>query len=204
MSSKNKSLLSVSDLVRLHVGPVSLELDAGECVALTGASGTGKSQLLRAIADLDPSEGRVAMEGIDREVEPAHVWRRKVGLLPAEPGWWAERVGDHFDTPPLALLQHVGFGAEVLEWQVSHCSTGERQRLALVRLLEHAPRILLLDEPTASLDRTNTERVEELLADYRDSEGAAILWVSHDQEQVRRVAGRAYELVQGRLQEVAL
>jgi ABC-type iron transport system FetAB ATPase subunit len=204
VSSEIKAVLSVSELKRLHLGPLSLRVGAGECVALTGASGTGKSMLLRAIADLDPNEGEVRLEGKRRETFSGHRWRRRVALLPAEPAWWAERVGEHFVTPPLALLQALGFAAEVLEWQVEHCSTGERQRLALARLLENRPRVVLLDEPTASLDSTNVRRVEELLAEYCANEAAALVWVSHDQEQLRRVATHRYHLADGSLQEVAL
>lgn len=67
-------------------------------------------------------------------------------------------------------------------------STGERQRFALLRLLENKPRVLLLDEPTAALDEKNTLAVETLLLNYLKNHQAAAIWVSHDPEQLQRVA----------------
>lgn len=80
------------------IGPVSLDIAAGECVALMGPSGAGKSLFLRAIVDLDPGIGRVLVGDRARSDMPAGAWRRLVSLVPAESGWWADRVGDHF--PP--------------------------------------------------------------------------------------------------------
>ncbi len=98
-------------------------------------------------------------------------------------------------------LEQLGFSGQVLEWEVRRCSTGERQRLALLRLLANRPRALLLDEPTASLDPAGVGRMEALLEQYRIRHGAAVLWVSHDPEQIRRVATRHFELQDGRLWE---
>lgn len=98
-------------------------------------------------------------------------------------------------------LERLGFSAEVLGWRVRRCSTGERQRLALLRLLANRPQALLLDEPTASLDPESVGRTEMLLADYRLSHDAAVVWVSHDAEQRQRVATRHFELREGRLVE---
>ena len=88
-------LLSIRDLRRLHLA-ASFDLDAGECVAMRGASGSGKTQLLRAVADLDPNEGTVLLDGTPRGSVPAPAWRRLVAYVPAEPGWWADTVGGHF------------------------------------------------------------------------------------------------------------
>jgi ABC-type iron transport system FetAB ATPase subunit len=180
-----------------------LRLQAGECISLGGPSGTGKSLLLRAIADLDPHEGGLRLDGNDNlELSGPH-WREQVGLLPPETAWWARRVGDHFpadDTPPLAAL---GLPAEALSWEVTRLSSGERQRLGLLRLLAHRPAVLLLDEPTASLDTKGVKRVEALIGDYRSSSGAAVLWVSHDAAQRQRVADRELRLANGRLEPAA-
>jgi ABC-type iron transport system FetAB ATPase subunit len=190
--------------------PVSLDLDAGELVLLSGPSGSGKSLLLRAIADLDPHEGQVWLDGEPRSSMAAHLWRRRVGLLPAESFWWEDRVGPHFPedaADPQALpdlLGALGFGPEVLDWSVSRLSTGERQRLALARLLAQAPEVLLLDEATANLDPANRDRVESAVARYRGTHAAATLWVSHDPEQRERLTaqGGARQLVirDGRLE----
>jgi ABC-type iron transport system FetAB ATPase subunit len=181
----------------------ALEVAAGECVCLSGPSGAGKSLLLRAIADLDPHKGEVWLNGREaREFTPRE-WRRQVGLLPAESQWWRERVGEHFSEVDEAQWQALGFGRETLDWQVARCSTGERQRLALLRLLANQPRVLLLDEPTAALDPASVLHVEALVAAYREEHQAAVLWVSHDPVQIQRVASRQIRIIGGRLEEAA-
>ncbi len=89
-------MLEVRALSRPGLAPVDLDLATGEALALLGPSGSGKTLLLRAIADLDPNQGRVGLDGEDREAVPAPTWRRRVTYLSAEPGWWAERAGEHF------------------------------------------------------------------------------------------------------------
>jgi len=169
---------------------VDLELAAGERVFLSGPSGSGKTLLLRAIADLDPHPGEVWLDGVRRSALPAPEWRRRVTLLPAEAHWWADLVGDHFPGPAGPLLADLGFGPESLGWAISRLSTGERQRLALARVLANRPEALLLDEATANLDPPNRERVEALVEAYRVEHGAAVLWVSHDPDQRARLGGR--------------
>lgn len=133
---------------------------------------------------------------------PAPEWRRQVVLVMAESHWWALRVGEHFPhgVEP-GWLQRLGLAADALDWEVARCSTGERQRLALLRALMLKPAVLLLDEPTGNLDADSTARVEALLADYLASTGAALLWVSHDERQAARVAQQRYRMQQGRLLE---
>ena len=191
--------LRLEGLCTHHVGPVDLVVEAGECVSLSGASGAGKSLLLRAIADLDPHGGSVWLDERRCDSCPAPEWRRQVGLLPAESRWWRERVGEHMGELEPGWLERLGFSSDVLEWQVRRCSSGERQRLALLRLLANHPRALLLDEPTASLDPASAQRMEALLEEYRLQRGAAVLWVSHDPDQMLRVASRHFELRNGSL-----
>lgn len=201
------SKLSIRHLQCHHIGPVDLDVAAGECVSFAGPSGAGKSILLKAIIDLIPNSGEVSFAGQRREQMRASEWRRQVGLLPAESFWWCQRVGGHF--PPLNAQQlawfgQLGFDAQVLDWDVVRCSTGERQRLALLRLLCHGPRVLLLDEPTANLDKSSGEKVEQIIQCYMQAQQCPVIWVSHDQSQIRRIAGRHYLLEQdGRLQQVA-
>lgn len=195
--------LRIKGLVARHVGPVDLELAAGECVALSGPSGAGKSLLLRAIADLDRHEGEVWLGETPCNAVRGHEWRRKVGLLAAESQWWGDTVGEHFDSLDESLLSALGFSAAVMQWQVSNCSTGERQRLALLRLLQNEPEVLLLDEPTASLDTENVTRVECLLDTLCKERGLALLWVSHDSAQMQRIADRRLQLTEGNLVEVS-
>ncbi len=176
------------------VQAVYLTVAPGQCVGLSGPSGSGKSLFLRALADLDPHEGRMALDGMAAEAMPAHQWRRQVGLLPAESAWWFDTVGQHCDAWPLDALRQLGFTPEVLGWSVTRLSSGERQRLSLLRLLARSPRILLLDEPTANLDVQNTERVEQLLGAFRAAHQAGIIWVSHDTAQLKRCCNPIYVL----------
>lgn len=98
-------------------------------------------------------------------------------------------------------MDRLDLPREAMDWEVARCSTGERQRLALLRVLVQRPGVLLLDEPTGNLDAHSTQRVEALLEDYRQQEKAAVLWVSHAHEQVERVAQRSFILRDGRLHE---
>lgn len=184
--------LEFSGLSLAVTAPLNLRVAPGECVTVSGPSGVGKTLLLRALADLDPHPGRVALDGADANAMPPAQWRRRVGLLLAESSWWHERVGEHF--PPTEggdlQLQALGFGPEVLDWNITRLSSGERQRLALLRLLALRPRALMLDEPTANLDPENTALVEQLVQDYRVARQVPVLWVSHDSAQRARVADR--------------
>jgi phosphate-transporting ATPase len=194
-------LLEVRSLVRLHVN-VSFELRRGECITLQGASGSGKTLLLRAIADLDPSEGTVMLDGAARESMPAPVWRRQVTFVAAEPGWWGDTVREHFAAWEEAcpLVEELGLPAGCAEWDIQRLSTGERQRLGLVRALALHSRVLLLDEPTSGLDDDATAAVEALIA-RRAQAGTGVVWVTHDREQARRVASRRFVIKEGRMTE---
>jgi len=153
--------LVLRGLRRLAVGPLSLTLEPGACCAVTGPSGAGKSILLRMIADLDPHEGSARLGAIDRAALPATEWRRRVAYVPAESGWWADRVADHFAARPgAAMLAGLHLPAEAMDWPVSRLSTGERQRLAFLRAVLNRPDVLLLDEPSAALDARSTAALE--------------------------------------------
>ena len=199
--------LSINQLQCLHLGPIDLEIALGQCVSFSGSSGTGKSILLKAIIDLIPNQGDIHFGDQDRQKMRASEWRKLVGLLPAESFWWCPLVGQHF--PNLNSHQkdwfaELGFDIDVLNWELSRCSTGERQRLALLRLLCHEPKVLLLDEPTANLDGTSTEKVEGIIKQYRQQHTCPVIWVSHDQQQIKRVASEHYVLEHnGQLQKVA-
>lgn len=194
--------LRLQQLASRHVGPVDLVIAEGECVCLHGASGSGKSLLLRAIADLDEHTGEVFLDQVACNSLQADTWRSRVMLIGAESHWWAPSVGEHFpDSFDYAQLSQLGLPIDALSWEVSRCSTGERQRLALLRALARHPAALLLDEPTGNLDETSTAQVETLLADYRNTHAAPVLWVSHDPGQGARVAQRRFLLMDGLLRE---
>lgn len=198
-------MLVVERLSRPGLHPVSFTLSPGECVVVRGPSGSGKSLLLRALADLDPSEGLVTLDTVPRESMPAPHWRSLVGYVPAEPGWWADATREHFrDWAAVApLARRLGLRQDIGDEAVARLSTGERQRLALIRALERRPRVLLLDEPTSALDPTSTLEAEAILAETRAATDMAVLWVSHDPSQAPRVAHRALMVERGAVREEA-
>jgi ABC-type iron transport system FetAB ATPase subunit len=202
--SKTPPLLQIKKLARPMLGPVSLSLGAGECLCVTGSSGSGKSQLLRAIADLDPHDGEVLLDGVPATGIAPEQWRRQVALLPPESSWWLPQAGDHFYNGMPVSLAQLDLSEGILKQPVSRLSSGERQRLALLRLLANQPRVLLLDEPTANLDAGNTERVEAVIAAYREQHQAAVIWVSHDRAQARRVASRQLTIEDGAVHEQSM
>jgi ABC-type iron transport system FetAB ATPase subunit len=193
--------LKLDQLTSTALAPVTVRLRAGECACLTGPSGSGKTRLLRAIADLDPHQGTVSLGDLPQDQIPAPEWRRRVGFLPAESHWWHARVRDHFSHPDLELLQALDLQEQCLDWEITRLSSGERQRLALARLLMGKPEVLLLDEPTANLDQSNSGRVERLIGDYRAGTDTIVLWVSHDPDQRRRVGDRSFMIRDGNLEE---
>ncbi len=167
-------------------------------LAISGPSGSGKTRLCRALADLDPVPGEVRWNGAVRESVPAPRWRGMVGLLPAEPRFWAATVGDHFPKAPSEeLLREFGLPGDVLERPPERLSTGERARAAILRLLARNPEVLLLDEPTANLDAGNRERIGRFLDDWRRERRAAVLWASHAASEIA-AADRVLELPSGR------
>ena len=197
-------MLTVRGLRRAGLHPVSFDLADGECLAMRGPSGAGKSLLMRALSDLDPNQGEVSLDGEAREAMTAPQWRRLVTYLPAESGWWTATVGAHFadwrQAEPMAVA--LGLPAASRDWPVAQMSTGERQRLALIRALVQHPRVLLLDEPTGGLDEAARTAVEQMVV-AELAQGAAALWVTHDAAQARRLARRCLFIEQGKVTEGA-
>ena len=182
-----------------HVGPVNLTVKSGEIACISGASGAGKSLLLRAIVDVLPHEGEVQLDGMKASETNPPVWRKTVGLLPAESQWWFETVGEHFQCKNNDLVARLGFTKDTWSWSIARCSTGEKQRLALLRLLCNQPSALLLDEPTGSLDPKNTTMVESIVSEYASEKQIPVIWVSHSEEQIKRICSQHYKIEEGKL-----
>jgi putative ABC transport system ATP-binding protein len=183
------------------------ELDRGQRAVVTGPSGSGKSVFLRALALLDPSdEGSIRWRGaaIPRAAIPAY--RRRVAYIAQRPAMLDGTVEDNlrypfslrayrdvrFDRAAAArFAKEAGRDADFLDKRASDLSGGEAQVMALIRVLQLAPDVLLLDEPTASLDPASALHIETLVAAWFDAAPErASIWVSHDPLQAGRVGNR--------------
>ncbi len=190
------SLLRCEGLVRRPwIEGFDLELEAGTAVCLRAPSGTGKSLLLRALADLDPVDaGRLSLAGRDRKDMTAPQWRRAVRFVPQtpprRPGTVADAVREASDLlgSPASTLSDLP-----LERDLAQLSGGEAQRLTLHLALTSRPEVLLLDEPTASLDDERADEVLETLSKYLAS-GGALIAATHDAGMAERLGGREVRL----------
>lgn len=186
---------------------VSVSIEPGEVLVIVGPSGAGKSSFLRLLNRLDePTDGTVYIDGTDyRELSPREL-RVRVGLVPQDsalvPGTVFENAtrglslrGESVDeTRTERMLAQLGLDGYA-DRDVEDLSGGEKQRVALVRTLLNDPEVLLLDEPTASLDSASEARVEELLSGL----DVTVVLVTHDEEQARRIGDRVMELRDGRV-----
>lgn len=198
-------MLKVSFLKIFSLILRDFELPGGEAVAVTGASGAGKSLILRALADLIPNEGEVSLDGKLRSEMSGPDWRRLVTYVAATPGWWAEYVCDHFSdlAPAKELAEEFLLPGNIFASPVAQLSTGEQQRLVLIRALVHSPKVLLLDEPTSGLDAEATAMVEKRLKTFLQA-GGSVLFVTHDRQQARRLAMRALHICNNMIEELPL
>ena len=153
-------------------------------------------------ADLEPHEGHAELCGIECSQMPASEWRKSVRYVAAESAWWAETIADHMSEEAYTRLTSLGLPQSLMKQTPLQVSTGERQRLALLRATLQKPKVLLLDEPTSALDFETTTIVETYLRTLAAS-GTAILLVSHDPEQRKRLAVRNFEIRNGHSHPVA-
>lgn len=195
------------------VREASFALRAGEVVAITGASGAGKSSVLRLLNRLDePTAGRVWLEDADANGLPVRELRRRVGMVMQQanlfPGTVAENVRygpalqkvEMSGTEVEELLRTVGLSGYA-EREVAALSGGEAQRVSLARTLANHPQVLLLDEPTSALDDAAKLVVEEALKAAMASVKGACLIVTHDAAQAARLAQRTLVMREGVLRD---
>ena len=181
---------------------VTVALDAGAPTALIGPNGAGKTTLLRAVMGLiDVSSGEIVVDDVERAIvfQKPVMLRRSVADNIAFALSAARRAAAAVSIS--ALLEQVGLSA-LADRPARRLSGGEQQRLAIARALARQPRLLLLDEATASLDPAQTKLIEDLITEIARS-GVKILFATHDLGQARRLAGDVVFLVKGRVAEHA-
>ncbi len=178
----------------------SLDIPDGGVTALVGPSGSGKSSLLRLLNRLEvPDSGSIWFRGQDISTFEVTELRRRVGMVFQRPALFPGSVADNLRVarPDLTesrigeLLSQVGLMAELGDREANRLSGGEAQRMCIVRSLLVEPEVLLLDEPTTSLDAESVFVIETLLGDLA-RDGLAQIWVSHDERQVERVCDHVF------------
>lgn len=181
---------------------VSLQIDAGAPTAIVGPNGSGKTTLLRVIMGLVAhAAGDVTVDDASRAIvfQKPVMLRRSVAGNVAFALRAAKHAADH--AAVFALLDQVGLST-LADRPARRLSGGEQQRLGIARALARRPRLLLLDEATASLDPAQTKIIEELIGSIART-GVKIVFATHDLGQARRLAGDVAFLVKGRVAERA-
>jgi putative ABC transport system ATP-binding protein len=196
---------------KILVEDATFEVQGGEILAIIGSSGSGKSSLLRLLNRLDePTSGTVYVEGVDyRQIAPREL-RRKVGMVTQHaflfPGTVASNLrfgpvqrGENLSDESLnQLLDEVGLKGYD-DREVANLSGGEAQRVSLARTLANSPMVLLLDEPTSSLDVASKQGIESLIQKIVRDQKLTCVLVTHDKDQGLRLAQRALLLESGRI-----
>lgn len=185
---------------------VTLGAAPASITVLAGPSGAGKSTLLRLGNRLElPSSGTVRFMGVDVSESDPRQLRRRVGMVFQRPVPFAGTVRSNLavgapsasDDELVCSLDRVGLDSSMLDRVADDLSGGEAQRMCIARTLLTGPSVILMDEPTSSLDPDNRLGIE-LLARALADEGIAVVWVSHDLAQVERIADSVVVLVDGR------
>ncbi|MFQ6008474.1 MAG: ATP-binding cassette domain-containing protein [Candidatus Zixiibacteriota bacterium] len=213
------TILEVRDLSRVVrdgkgvkriIDRFTFSFQEGSVYTIIGPSGAGKSSLLRLLNRLDePSEGEIFFRHQSIKAYSPCQLRRKIGFLFQTPYLFLGTVRDNLlyadnKLPSDAierLITQVQIPLAWIERSVDTLSIGEKQRVALARLLATGPEIVLLDEPTSALDPSYTESIETLIKDIVHQMGLTVIMVTHNPQQALRIGGKTLLMVAGRLIE---
>jgi putative ABC transport system ATP-binding protein len=186
---------------------VTVDLPAEGVTAIAGPSGAGKSSLLRLLNRLDdPLSGEIRWQGRPLESWNPTELRRQVGMVFQRPPIFPGTVRQNLrvacpsldDERAAGVLDHVGLDVRHLDDVAENLSGGEAQRMSLARTLLTDPTVVLADEPTAALDGSARRSIEALVRTLVD-DGVAVMWVTHDTDQLRRIADHVLALADGRV-----
>ena len=215
------------DRVKAPILGLTCNLPANSITALIGASGSGKTTLLRVLCRMNDRienfriEGSILVDGVDiyRPGTNVYALRRKVGMIFQKPCVFPKSIFDNVvlgvrevakiskkDCPDLVekVLREVFLWEEVkdrLGEKATTLSQGQQQRLTLARTLAVGPEVLLMDEPTSSLDPKSTAAIEKLVRSLKNSH--TILWVTHQHDQAQSIADRVLVLEQGQIRHLS-
>jgi len=197
---------------QLILDQVSFTIKSGSFTAVMGPSGAGKSSLLRVLNLLhSPSSGTMLYQGQAVADYDIRELRRQIGYVLQKPYLFGTTVRDNLAYPYQLLKQQpswpeikqyldkVNLPSTIIDKNNSELSGGEQQRIALVRSLLVKPKVLLLDEVTASLDESNAELIEQLVAAEQQLNKLTVLLITHSADQARRLADHIMYLVQGKV-----
>lgn len=186
---------------------VSLSVPCEGILAVAGPSGSGKSTLLRLLNRLDdPLSGTISWEGRKLADWDPKELRRRVAMVFQKAPIFPGTVMDNFrvaapevdEARAHHVLDHVAMPRDLLERKADRLSGGEAQRMSIARALLTDPAVLLADEPTAALDKVARRTVEDLGIEVAAS-GVPIVWITHDTDQLRRLADHAVVLIDGEI-----
>jgi putative ABC transport system ATP-binding protein len=214
-SGEGKWILETRNLTRLVedktlVDGIDVQVRSGQMIVIVGPSGAGKSSFLRLLNRLDePTGGTVLLEGVDYRQIPPRELRRRLGMVLQSPYLFPGTVADNLAYGPRQwgeeiarseierLLGRVGLEGYANR-NINNLSGGEAQRVSLARTLANRPEILLLDEPTSSLDDAAVQDVETLIKQIVEAENLTCLIVTHDMGQAMRIAKMALVMKTGK------
>lgn len=218
--SANGPIIEVRDLSKLFgdfaaVDSVSLEIERGELFSILGGSGCGKTTLLRMLAGFEaPTSGQILLEGVDITLKPPY--ERPVNMM----------FQSYAIFPHMTVEKNVAYGlvkdglsrseirsrvaemlnlvqlADFAKRKPDQLSGGQRQRVALARALVKRPKVLLLDEPLAALDKKLREHTQFELMNIQDKLGITFIVVTHDQEEAMILSSRIAVMEKGRFEQV--
>lgn len=213
------SILSLNNIFFKNKGisiinGISLNIEKEDCISIVGESGSGKSTLLKILADLiKMTSGNIKYSGEDYlSYDPIYL-RRRISYCIQIPYLFGKTVRDNLDFPfyirnkkfdeekVKLLMRRCNLQEEYLSKEINLLSGGEMQRISLIRNLIFIPDILLLDEVTASLDENSTSIIEDYIKELNKS-GVTILWVTHNEEQSKRIFNKRIVISNGQIEKI--